>query len=202
MNDEPPMLKIIEEFVCSVVQPKEFEQLLTRSPLLEDFLKRQSPIPPYSTSPARNLYQFLIETDYSSPRSVLNAQDGLSKLLRRYSIFIPPRNAHVKQFDILKSIQPKWLDISETYGQALLDEAGVRQGSELKNWLKSEIHRRFRYISRPPKWLQSPRWPEQEGIPLVFLGQVATGNLLHDDAQVYIFMHPASMEIMTIVQSA
>ena len=202
MNDDRQALKMIEEFVLSLTQPEEFEHLLLVSPALEDFLRREPPVPPYSTSPAHNFYQFLIETNYSDPRSVMNARDGLSILLNRHGIFIHPVNIYAEKLGILDSVQPKWLDILEPYARTLIAEAGTRQGVELKSWFKTEISRRFRSAVRAPKWLQSPCWPIRDGVPLVFLGQVATGKLLHDQAQVYIFMNPDSLEIMTIVQSA
>ncbi|WP_407571221.1 hypothetical protein [Deinococcus altitudinis] len=202
MNDDGQALKMIEEFVLSLTQPGEFEHLLLVSPALEDFLRREPPLPPYSTSPAHNFYQFLLETKYSSPRSVMKARDGLSLLLKRHDVFVRPVNGSADKLALLESVQPKWLDLTERYAQTLAAEAGTRQGSELRSWFKAEIGKRFRFVARAPKWVQSPCWPVRDGVPLVFLGQVATGELLHDHAQVYVFMHPDSLETETVVQSA
>ncbi|MGY2892892.1 hypothetical protein [Deinococcus sp. UYEF24] len=201
MNDDGQALKMIEELVLSRTQPEDFEHLLLVSPALEDFLRREPPLPPYSTSAAHNFHQFLLETKYSGLRSVMEARDGLSLLLNRHNIFVHPINVSIEKLSILESVQPKWLDMTEPYAQALIAEAGTRQGVELKSWLKTEISRRFRSVARTPKWLQSPCWPVHDGVPLVFLGQVTTGELLHDHAQVYVLMYPASLETVTIVQS-
>lgn len=132
----------------------------------------------------------------------MKAQAGAALLPERHGIFASPVNVSAENLNLLEPVPPNWLDLGESYVRALIAEAGNLQGAELKTWFKNELRERLRFLSTAPKWVQSPCWPLRDGVPLVFLGQLSAGGLLHDDSQVYVFMHPASAEIVTLVQSA
>jgi len=76
------------------------------SSALKDVLKREPPLPPYSTSPAFNFYRFLLETEYSSSRAVMKAQAGAALLPERHGIFASPVNVSAENLSLLESVQP------------------------------------------------------------------------------------------------
>ena len=99
--------------------------------------------------------------------------------------------------------QPGWLDADARYIQEqFLSRAGARTGSDLREWLRSELLAAFRYVENPPSWIQSPEWPIGADGPLVFLGQLEIEKYFHDAAAAYVFHDPKSGECTTVVQVA
>ncbi|UBV43205.1 hypothetical protein LAJ19_03005 [Deinococcus taeanensis] len=192
----------IKGFVNGKLNPSDFAAALYTDSELEQLLRDAKSIPPYSTSQANNLFQFLIELNFTRTRDIRNAQDALSALLSAMGEPHAKSEALASRAHLLLNVQPKWLDLDEDDFNRLVQDAGNRHGQELRAWLKAEVRRRFRYVSHPPKWLQAPRWPVREGNPLIFVGQLSLNGLLHDNAQVYVFMWKGTGEIETVVQTA
>jgi hypothetical protein len=191
----------VKAFVEGDLLPKQFEQLVYSDKAIEQLARTAPAIPPYSGG-SSDLYDYLINVDFSKPSHLLNAQDALSRLLDLAHITHKKSKVIATNFELLGAVQPKWLDIPEDYFAALLDEGRGLKGSELKVWLKAEILRRFKVVSKPPKWLQSPAWPLQQGEPLTFVGQLSVGEILHDTAAVYVFLNPSTREVCTVLQKA
>ena len=62
----------------------------------------------------------------------------------------------------------------------------------------------FRSVENPPEWIQEAEWPVEDGIPMVFLGQVPisrSAGLFHDDAAVFVFIGP-NTGVTSLVQVA
>lgn len=135
-------------------------------------------------------------------RGVLQMRECVGTWLERHGIAYVPDQAGPARHKLLLDSQPRWLDVPLGYFEAMLESAPTgldRQG--LRKWARQELRRRFVSRSRPPRWIQSPTWPILEGEPLVFLGQVPTGNTLHDDGFVYVFLDPRTRETRTVVQT-
>ncbi len=198
----PDVLLPVKAFVEGHASAAAFADHLYTSEALEQLLRSAAPIPPYSTSSVHNLFQYLIELNFNREHEVQNAQDVLSTWLTDMGIAHAKSEVLAIRAALLRQVQPKWLNLDPDEFSDLLGEAGNRQGPMLSHWLKTQILERFRYTKRPPRWLQSPHWLRCEGRPLVFLGQLAAEGLFHDDAQVYVFLDPATGEIKTIVQLA
>ena len=69
----------------------------------------------------------------------------------------------------------------------MLPEAGERSGDELKQWLEHRFLELFRYLDKPPDWIQDGTWPVNENGPLVFLGQLPVHRYFGDEGAVYVF---------------
>jgi hypothetical protein len=184
------------------LSPKAFETLLAENGKLEHILKMEAPIPPFSTSSAYNLYQYLIELDYSKLQHILNAQDAMTAFVKRRDESFSGNSELQTWMKHLSRSLPKWLTIDAGYLDTLRRESIGLIGQKLENWLKREIIVRFKSVSKPPKWLQSPSWPVEHGVPLIFLGQVSAGAYFHDETAVYVFLNPKTGNILTITQSA
>ena len=60
---------------------------------------------------------------------------------------------------------------------------------------------KFKYVSKPPRWLQNPEWlMSADEEPLVFLGQLTVEHFFHDRAAVYVFYNPQTNACETVVQ--
>jgi hypothetical protein len=111
---------------------------------------------------------------------------------------------HVLQlffFNLILKAQPRRLDVDPSYVQNHILPAGEgKAGKALTEWLKGEFRKRFRFVKRPPKWIQSPDWPINDNGPLVFLGQLNVENYFHDAATVYVFHDPVTGACSTVIQ--
>lgn len=190
---------IIKDFVEGRMPPREFDALLQSSDNLETDLASETNIPPYTNE--GNLFLYLLNQNFNSSNDLLNIQDALSKYLTKRGLSHQVAESVKAQARLLALVQPKWLDVPPRYLEALVAEAEGKAGQELQKWLKAEIGKRFRYIKSPPKWLQAPSWPIEDGHPMIFVGQMDISGLRHDNSQVYVFSTPKGDKLSTVVQS-
>ena len=184
------------------LEPREFEQALSNDAALERYL-REAPAPHYAGGRRGDLYVFLLQLDYADPANQLDAWGAITWLLKENNISFTPTLRYEEGYQLLLSVQPAWLDIPTDYFvRSLLPAAGDRSGHDLAEWLRVEIHRRFRYVSEPPEWIQGPAWPISQDEPLVFLGQFTVEDYFHDQARVFVFHCPRSGESTTVIQVA
>jgi len=68
--------------------------------------------------------------------------------------------------------------------------------------VKQRLREYFKYVDKPPKWIQSPDWPIRDGKPLVFVGQlpIDAPELFHDKGVAYLFFDPANGGFETVAQ--
>ena len=195
-----PAVKTLVDFVQGELDVKSFESSLYREAELEHLLSQQS-VPKYART-GRSLYHYLIALNYRDPGDILDAQGALADLLRVLDIPVVPSKSTAELHGLLLAAQPKWLDADTSYLQSLLDGApsfGTR--AELKRWLRQRLLDLFRYVDKPPRWLQSPAWPIGKDGPLVFLGQIPVAGYFHDASVVYVFHDPGTNECESVVQT-
>jgi hypothetical protein len=199
---DEPALKTVLAFVEGRLDPTDFQRALQTDPSIEGLLKDDPDLPGRSYV-GISVFHFLLELDLASPGDVLNAQGALSQWLTRHSV------AHSRSSDAenlhgtILGAQPAWLDVDPKWIQEeLIAKSGGLTGNRLKKWLRERLLERFRYVGKPPRWLQSPSWPIGPEGPFVFLGQLEVRGYFHDHAVVYVFHDPASGEYKSIVQIA
>jgi hypothetical protein len=148
-----------------------------------------------------SVFRFVLEEDLDSPVGQLNVQGALADWLARNSIEHTPTSRYKDFYDLVLTAQPDWLyaDI-DWVNRELIPSAGGRTGPALWDWLAEEFRKRFRYVDKPPEWIQSPIWPIGPNGPLVFLGQLDVNNYFHDAAAVYIVHDPSTGQCESIIQ--
>ena len=89
----------------------------------------------------------------------------------------------------LLNIAPRYADIdSKWFNDNILQKCEYSLGTkERKEWLRNKIREAFKYVNKPPRWLQNPEWPIGENGPLVFKKQSAHPNYVTDDYIDYYF---------------
>src|SRR5262245_57955081 len=159
MNDE---LQTLVEFVEGRIDAKEFEKLLYQNPRIEQVLADDPTLPP-NTYVGRCVYLFLIEQDFDDPGGVLNAQSALEEFLRRKGQAFKPTRKYKEFYDLLLEAQPSWLLVDTGYlKKNILPAAGDQHGPGLRDWLRGRLLELFRYVEKPPRWIQNPAWPINE----------------------------------------
>jgi hypothetical protein len=195
-------LATIVGFVEGRVTPSDFARMLEQRPESEALLA-DDPKLPSSSYVGHSVFLYLLELNWSKPGDVLSAQGALAGWLERHSIPHSRSTEARELFELLLDAQPRWLDLDTKWlKEEVLSKSGGLAGAKLKKWLREELLGRFRYVTRPPKWIQSPSWPIGPNGPLVFLGQVDVPNYFHDAAAAYVFHDPVSKECKTILQIA
>jgi len=181
--------------------PTAFTDWLYHDSEVENLLAGEQDIPPYAT-PSRSLYFYLVDLDFRSPASLLNAQDAISQYLDKQGVKHNKSQTFANVYGALLKAQPKWLDIPAFYVKQLMDESDGKSSKELGSWLKTTIAERFKFLKTPPKWIQSPQWMFEGNRPLIFVGQIDVSALQHDSSQLYLFFDPEQSKFFTTMQSA
>ena len=200
MSSPSESLRILSAFVCGELSASAFEQLLYHTPEVESLLSAEK-APPYCHT-GTTVFHYLIALDYDDPGDVLDAQSVLIRVLSKHGVTVTPSGAPQKEYDLILSSQPKWLDADAKYLSSLLASAPPLTQKERKVWLRQRLFELFRYVKHPPRWLQSPSWPIGDSGPLVFLGQFNIDDYFHDTATAYVFHDPATGECKSVVQVA
>jgi hypothetical protein len=177
-----------------------FQQNVENNPELQRFLEIQSFKPAYVEQENLLLYLFDLKP---SAGSNLDARDALSKLLIDLGIDHKTNLASDEDYSLVLQAMPEWVDPEDEYITQLI--ASIPSSENRPNRLKAMkavIVKDFCHLKKPPRWLQSAKWPMANDMPMIFVGQLSLGNLLHDDAQVFIFVDHQAVNIRTIVQIA
>lgn len=190
----------IIDFVAGVIPVSVFEQQLYRDAAIETVLSAEK-APAYCHT-GTTLFHYLIGLNYQRPGDVLNARHVLEELLARYQIPVNVCHHATKEFELMQAAQPAWLCADMSYVASLLAEAPELSDKARKIWLRQQILAKFRYVKRPPKWLQDHIWPMSDAGPLVFLGQLKVDGYGHDNAVVYVFHDPQTNTCQSVMQTA
>ena len=199
MHPNSEAIKAVCSFVSGDTPTPEFERFLYSDPDIE-YLLTQERAPPYSHT-GHTLFHYLIALHYDNPGDVLTAHGALRDFLKKLGVAITPSQEPSKAYELLRSAQPRWVDADMSYLSSILALAPQLPPPSRKTWLKQRILERFRYLSSPPRWIQSPAWPMGRDGPMVFLGQIAIKDYLHDNGAVYVFHDPATGECTSIIQT-
>jgi hypothetical protein len=193
-------LESIKAFVAGEITPLQFRDRLYGDPDFEGLLAKD-PHLKQGNYAYPGVYYFLLEQDFEDPGGVLSVQGALTDFLDRNNIPYKKTSAYQELHWLILSAQPRWMYASPKFVcDHILPESGGRTGKELKKWLKGELLKRFRYVAKPPRWIQSPAWPVNGTRPLVFLGQLDVNDFFHDAAIVYVFYDPESGSSENIIQ--
>ena len=190
----------LKAFAEGTISALEFRDALYQGDDFQEFLEND-PNLRHGNYVGDDVYLFLIERNYDDPGSALSAHGAVCDYLDRNEIEYQRSSKLSDDFGLLLDAMPKWLDVDTGYlKKHILPAAGELKGAALKKWLKAELRARFKFDSKPPRWIQSPAWPIGDQGPFVFLGQVPVKNYFHDTAAAYVFHDPATGECETIVQ--
>jgi len=190
----------IVDFVEGRIEAKEFEQIVYSDPGIEKALGDDPTLEPGWYVGIGTFY-FIIQQDFSTPGGILNVQGALEQFLERKKVLFKPSKVHSKFYDLLLSAQPRWLRVPDEWlKKHVLIDAQDRQKKELRDWIRKRLLELFRYRVKPPRWIQSPNWPINDNVPLVFLGQMNISGYFHDEATAYLFHDPKSGICETVIQ--
>lgn len=198
LHDSARHLGTIKAFVEGSLPAQDFAKWLYETPGLPEHLPGDFVLPEYVDEPT--LYTFLIAQNYASVESLFNTQTLLSDVLNSQAVVHVKTIRYERLFNLALQAQPTWLMLTAEYLTGALDlQSGDGNKTQLSS-LKKKIKDDFRCLKSPPKWLQAPDWPIENGKPLVFIGQLDTSSLNHDTSQVYVFFNQDTQRYFTLNQ--
>ena len=196
-------IDILLQFVAGEIDAKEFENELYTNEELGQLLQ-DSTVNWSGTYIAKslNLYYYLIELNYSRIEDNVNAIGALELFFKRKDIKYSKTNKHNELYDFILTTQPKYIDIDGSFFEKfILPKNQNLSKVELKQLIKDNFNKYFKYQNKPPKWIQNPAWIIRDDKPLYFIGQLELKNdTFHDNGFVYIFANTETGEIESVKQ--
>ena len=194
------VLATLRGFAAGEVQPHEFRDRLSGDPGFEAVLADDPHLDP-ANYVRGSVYRFLLECDFDDPGDILNAHGAVCDFLDRNGHPYRRTGEYADFYQLDLEASPGWLAADPKYVRDhILPGADGRTGHELRLWLADRLLERYRYVSKPPDWVQGPCWPHGAAGPLVFLGQLEVVGYFHDFGTVYVFHDPATGECQTVIQ--
>jgi hypothetical protein len=160
----------------------------------------EEPRYPALTNHYRRLHN---KQDRTTLGGLVNSEGIIEDFLKKAEVVFHP----AKRFGsihrlILKGV-PEYLDPPLEF----MTEKVVPLDSDLSDakktkLIKERLKEYFKYVDKPPKWIQSPDWPIRDGKPLIFVGQLSIDapELFHDKGAAYLFYDPAKEGFETVAQ--
>jgi hypothetical protein len=178
-----------------------FYDVVTKNKELQTYLEQATDIPPYTND--GDLLLYILNQNPAAAASDINIKDALSKFLKVMGVEHQVDQTSLNRYELVLDATPAWLSLPEAYIDILLKNIPQTLGRTARiKAIKNKISDEFRYLKKPPKWLQEPTWMFAGDRPLIFIGQLDLGDLLHDDAQVYVFFDNNTQAFSTVKQCA
>lgn len=191
--------KIIVQFVEGKMTPEEFYKYLYSCDSLVSILMGEVQLPQWAGNIAINLYYFLIEGDPNDDGYMRDAKELLGTYLKKNGFEFVQDTTSLKNYEIVSKAMPKWLDVSTDYFKEILADSLATPAHKVSA-IKEKIKKDFEYLKRPPRWLQDPDWPIEDGIPLIFIGDLELDRV-PGRARIYVFLSKQNNKYTIINQA-
>ena len=112
-------IDIIKNYLEGSLSPQDFQKELYNNKDIENLLSEETQIPPYTNS--QNAFLYLIGIDILLPSGEVNSKGLLSKLLTKKNVSFSLNNEYKKKYDLFMKIQPRWLNLTESYNLSLIN---------------------------------------------------------------------------------
>ncbi|PSJ36814.1 hypothetical protein [Allosphingosinicella deserti] len=192
-------LEQVRSYLQGETPLKVFYDAVSRDKDLQAYLEQEVPLPRYIEEDT--LFLYVIKQEPGSVAADLNIKDALARFLVELGVEAGVDQSSMRSYESILDATPSWLVLPDHYATGLINQLpqDCSRAARIK-LAKEQIARDFRYLKRPPKWLQTAMWPCENGRPLMFVGQMDVGDLMHDDAQLYVFFDPEVKAFHTLLQ--
>jgi hypothetical protein len=192
-------MELIKQYIESKISNESFFEELYKNQELQKILDEEVTIPPYTKEGSLLLY--LLSGDIKDVRFIINSKDALRQFFKKNNIAFQESKKEEELYSILLESQPKWLDAPIEYFSDIMKDYDGNNKIEIKNRIKEKIKDNFICINNKPQWLQSPSWPIEDRIPLVFIGELDMSEIMHDTSKVYVFFNTKKKTYTNVEQS-
>lgn len=191
---------IIVRFVERKISVEEFLDNLYNNEELEKVLSENIQLNPF-TYLGETVYLYLLNQNLNTSGGLLNSLSALEEFLEKKQVKFDKNNEAAKLYSLMLNVQPNWLNVPDGHMKRYIEMSGNKKRKELETFLREKIKQDFRYVKKPPQWVQNPTWIMKDDKPLMFIGQLALdAEIFHDKGAVYVFMDTETGEIETVKQ--
>ncbi len=155
---------------------------------------------PARTNHYRRLHN---KQDRTTLGGLVNSEAIIDDFLQKADVSFRPARRFGSLYSLILKAVPEYLDPPMEFmtEKIVPHESDLSDAKKVK-LIKERLKEFFKYVEKPPKWIQSPDWPIRDGKPLVFLGQLSVDapELFHDKGAAYLFYDPAKGDFETVAQ--
>ncbi len=192
-------MELIKFFLAGKISLNEFLEKLYVDTDLQELLEEEQNMKPFTND--GSLLLFFLNTSIHDPGFENNARYALKEFLEKNNVKFEFDTLSIEFSDIVRSSLPKWLQVDVKYFQEIGATFDGNNKKDVKQKIKEKVLSDFKSIKSAPKWIQDEFWPFLDGKPMLFIGELDMGNLLHDTSNVYVFYDQSSNTFKNIVQS-
>ncbi len=195
-------LQIIINFVEGKISNENFEKKFKTNKDLDKLLSDAS-LDWKETYIKTNPYDFIQTQNATKLGGALNIQGALEFFLKKKNINCTPTKKYSDLHNLILDSQPKWIDMdTEYFLEHIMPKKHSMKKIELKKYLRNKIKNKFKFIKKPPTWIQGAEWLIANNVPLIFIGRmkVEQCNFFHDNGAIYIFLDQNTENFQTVLQ--
>jgi hypothetical protein len=141
--------------------------------------------------------------DRSSLGGLVNSEGIIEDFLKKADVSFQPAKRFGNAYSWILKTVPDYLDPPlEFMTEMIIPVDTSLSEAQKKKLIKERLKEYFRYIDKPPRWIQGPDWPIRNGTPLIFIGQVPidASDLFHDKGAAYVFFDVVGGGFETVAQ--
>ncbi len=192
-------MELIKTFLAGKISLNEFLEKLYLDTELQELLEAEKNMKPFTND--GSLLLFFLNTSIHDSGFDINARYALKEFLEKNNIKFEFDTLSIEFSDIVRSSLPNWLHVDVKYFEEIGATFDGNNKKEVKQKIKEKVSSDFIVIKSAPKWIQDQFWPFSEGKPMLFIGELGMGELLHDFSKVFVFYDLKLNKFENIVQS-
>jgi hypothetical protein len=192
----------LQRFIAGEITASDFEQLLyANADVFEKYLSQDPNLKRSNNYVGSSVFHYLLNCNFTTPTGNLNAIGAIRDYFERNQIPYKIENSASKLHKFVLSSLPSYVNADiDWIVSRYCHHAEWNDVLTSKDWLKRKIEEDFPFVSKPPKWIQSPAWPIKNNCPLVFFGQIPLEKYFHDKAAVYVFYDRTTGSCENVIQ--
>ena len=195
-----PQIEILVSFVEGKIDGRELDAALATEEMKSLLSTFEDVRYPASTNHHRRLHD---NQNRASLGGLVNSEGIIEDFLKKAGVEFQSARRFGKIYTLILKTLPKYLDPPLEYiTEKVLPSDSALSDAQKQKLMKERFKEYFRFLSKPPNWIQNPDWPIHEGKPLTFIGQIEieSSELFHDDGAAYVFCDPSTGSFETIAQ--
>jgi hypothetical protein len=195
-----PQLDVLVAFVEGRLDGSSLDAALATDEMKTLLSSFEDPRYPAITNHFRRLHN---KQDRTSLGGLVNSEGIIEDFLRKAEVAFTAVKRYSSAYRLLLRALPKYVDPPMDFlaEHVIPRDEGLSDAQKAKT-IKERIKAQFRFVSKPPSWIQNPEWPIRDGKPLVFLGQIQIDSpeLFHDTGAAFLFYDPSDGSFETVAQ--
>ena len=141
--------------------------------------------------------------DRTTLGGLVNAEGIIEGFLKKAEIEFRPAGRFGNVYSLILKSVPAYLDPPMEFmtEKVILFESDLSEAQK-KKLIRQRLKELFKYVDKPPRWIQGADWPIRDGKPMIFLGQlpIDAPELFHDKGAAYLFFDPDKGNFETVTQ--